>query len=295
MTPQVMRDSTPVGVRSRQRRKLSAMISKLPLSFPFPFPSPATRRMFASRLALAAAALGCAASGWARGPAAPPVAPTIEFIYEGALGTDAIGMTLAPVKGAEGQLTGHYFLGKALADIPLTGSQQNGRLLLLEAGGGVFDLELVGAGNGDGKPPELANSIGATGTWTLAKRRLDVTLGNTGKRESSARRYEKVTSEPDAAFEARVQDFYKAVLASERAEAARFVDYPLKVKQGGKTRQIASTEQLVAAWDQVFTKPFIEALKVALPHDMSVANGQAMMGSGVIWFGAKGAAVINLP
>jgi hypothetical protein len=267
------------------------MKSKLPP----PTHLPATRRMFTGRLALAAAAFGCAATVWARGPTAPPAAPAIEFIFEGALGTDAIGMTLMPVKGAEGQLTGHYFLGKALADIPLTGSQQSGRLLLLEAGGGVFDLELVGAGNGSGPPPELGNSIGATGTWTQAKRRLDVTLGNTGKRESSARRYEKVTSEPDAAFEAHVQDFHKAVLASEKAEAARFVDYPLKVKQGGKTRQIATAEQLVAGWDQVFTKPCIEALKVALPHDMYVANGQAMMGSGVIWFGAKGAAVINLP
>jgi len=251
--------------------------------------------MFTWRLALAAAALGGVACGWARGPTAPPAAATIEFIYEGALGTDAIGMTLVPVKGTEGQLTGHYFLGKALADIPLTGSQQAGRLLLLEPGGGVFDLELVGAGNGGGAPPEIANSIGATGTWTQAKRRLDVTLGHTGKRESSPRRYEKVTGEDDAAFETRVQDFHKAVLAGERAEAARFVDYPLKVKQGGKMRQIASAEQLVAGWDQVFTKPFIEALKVALPHDMHVANGQAMMGSGVIWFGAKGAAVINLP
>ncbi|MEJ8857772.1 hypothetical protein WKW79_24585 [Variovorax robiniae] len=264
-------------------------------TLPLPSRLPATRRMFAARFVLGAAALGCGASGWTRGPTAPPAAPTIEFLYEGALGTDAIGMTLVPAKGAEGQLTGHYFLGKALTDIPLTGSQQAGRLLLLEPGGGVFDLELVGAGNGGGPPPEIGNSIGATGTWTQAKRRLDVTLGNTGKRESSARRYEKVTSETDAAFEARVQDFHKAVLASEKAEAARFVDYPLKVKQGGKTRQIANAEQLVAGWDQVFTKPCIEALKVALPHDMFVANGQAMMGSGVIWFGAKGAAVINLP
>jgi len=153
----------------------------------------------------------------------------------------------------------------------------------------------VGAGGDGGKPLELGNSIGATGTWTQARRRLDVSIGNIGKRETSGRRYEKVTSEPDAAFEARVQEFHKAVLASERAEAARFVDYPLKVKQGGKTRQIANAEQLVAAWDQVFTKPCIEALKVALPHDMSVMNGQAMMGSGVIWFAAKGATAINLP
>ena len=256
----------------------------------FHLPLPARRRMCA-RLVVAMAATSWAASGWAQAPAAGRT----EALYEGVLGTSLIGMTLVAPKGAEGRLAGHYFYGKFLKDIPLTGSFQGGRLTLREAGGGTFTLELVGNGTGGGKPLDFSNSIGLAGAWTQGGKRLDVTLGNTANRPAGGRRYEQVTKETDEEFEARVQGFHRAVLAGDRAGVARFIDFPLHVNQGGKGREIASAEQLDAAWDQVFTRACLNALKEALPHDMFVSNGRAMIGNGVAWFGANGAVAINVP
>ncbi len=244
-------------------------------------------------LRLAAAAL---APGWALGSRAQALeAGRLEASYEGVLGTELIGMTLVVPRGAAGQLTGHYFRGKLLKDIPLTGSFQAGRLSLREAGGGTFALAFVDNGFAGGKPLDFGNSIGLTGQWTQGATRLAVTLGNTGSRVAGGRRYAQVTRETDEAFEARVQGFHRAVLAGDRAAAASFVAFPLRVTTAGKSRQIASAEQLDAEWDRVFTPACLDVLKEALPHDMFVARGQAMIGNGVAWFGANGAVAINPP
>jgi hypothetical protein len=244
-----------------------------------------TRRTFAAALF----GSGLAWRAWGQGAA------RTEYMYEGVLGTGTIGMSLLQPRGGDPRLTGHYFHGKTLKDIALTGSLQGNQLLLREAGGGSFALGFVGQGQEAGKPLSFANSVGLTGVWTQGAKRLEVTLGNTATRPAGGRRYAQVTSEDDAEFEARVQAFHRAVLAGQRAEALRFVDFPLRINQGGKSREIASAEQLEAGWAQVFNRACLDLLKEALPHDMFVANGQAMLGSGVLWFGANGVVAINLP
>lgn len=253
--------------------------------------SATVRRRMVLRLAAAAVTAGWAFGGRAQAPAAG----RLEASYEGVLGTELIGMTLIAPRGAAGPLTGHYFRGKLLKDIPLTGSFQAGRLNLREADGGSFALTFVDNGFSGGNALDFGNSIGLTGHWTQGATRLAVTLGNTGNRVAGGRRYAQVTRESDEAFEARVQGFHRAVLAGDRAGAASFVAFPLRVTAAGKSRQIASAEQLDAAWDQVFTPACLDALKEALPHDMFVARGQAMISNGVAWFGANGAVAINVP
>ncbi|RYY67040.1 MAG: hypothetical protein EOO24_53575 [Comamonadaceae bacterium] len=247
------------------------------------------RRTFFTAALLAGSVAGLSSAAWGQETA------RTEYLYEGVLGNSTIGMTLLQPRSGDARLTGHYFHGKALKDIALTGTLQGHQLVLREPGGATFALQLVGQGQESGKPPAFASSVGLSGVWTQGARRLDVTLGNTASRAAGGRRYAQVTSESDAEFEARVQAFHRAVLAGQRAEALRFVDFPLRVSQGGKTREIASAEQLEAGWTQVFTRACLDLLKEALPHDMFVANGQAMLGSGAVWFGANGAVAINLP
>jgi hypothetical protein len=112
---------------------------------------------------------------------------------------------------------------------------------------------------------------------------------------ANTRWYKDVTSESDSAFEAKVQGFYKAVLSGDRATAARYVDFPLRVNHNGKSRTVHSEAELSAQWNEIFTPACIDAFRQAIPHDMFVHNGQAMLGDGVAWFGAKGAQVINVP
>jgi hypothetical protein len=120
-------------------------------------------------------------------------------------------------------------------------------------------------------------------------------MNGSTKGPANARWYESVTSESDAAFEARVQGFYKAVLAGDSKAAAQYVDFPLRVNRNGKSRTIHSAAELSAQWKQIFTPACDGAFRDAMPHDMFVRNGQAMLGDGVAWFGAKGAQAINIP
>jgi hypothetical protein len=51
----------------------------------------------------------------------------------------------------------------------------------------------------------------------------------------------------------------------------------------------------LAAWNDFFTPAMIAELQRALPHDMFVHNGMAMIGNGEAWFDAKGLKALNVP
>ncbi len=214
----------------------------------------------------------------------------------GTLGQARIGMTLfVDNKGAFQH--GHYYYAKYLKDIPLTGAMHEGKLVLRGPDGGTFMLAFKGNGSENGQPLNFDNSIGLEGDWTDGVKSLPVTLGFNfvSAVANSSHWYELVTDESDTAFEARVQDFRDAVLKGDRAAAAEYVDFPLRVNSSGRSRMVRSAAQLAAQWDSIFTPQCREALKKAIPHEMFVRNGQAMLGDGVAWFGAKGTQVINVP
>lgn len=216
--------------------------------------------------------------------------------FTGTVGQSRIGMTL--VVNAAGAVTGgHYFYADDLKDIPLTAGTQGTGMMLFGPGGGQFALRFKGNGSNAGKPLDFHNSVGLEGRWMKHDGSYPVALQiqQSSETTANARWYEDVTSESDAAFEARVQGFYKAVLAGDRATAARYVDFPLRINHNGKGRTVPSGAELAAQWKQIFTPACVDAFKRAMPHDMFVRNGQAMLGDGVAWFGAKGAQVVNVP
>jgi len=212
------------------------------------------------------------------------------------------------------------FYARYLKDIPLAGSLKAGRITLTEPGGGAFTLTFVEAGGAPQgaahKPLTFRNSTGLEGTWSGNGKSLPVAVmlasgaqdapasGPAAKVPAAppasglaagARRYSQVTTESDAAFEARVQGFRNAVLSGDRAGASRYVQFPLRVNAGGKTRTVASAIQLGSAWDRIATPAFVEAMKKTTPKELFVSNGMAMMGDGLAWFGPKGAVALNLP
>jgi len=141
----------------------------------------------------------------------------------------------------------------------------------------------------------FSNSTGLSGTWPQGPKTLpvEISLDSAYGGVRRERHYEEVTDQPDAVFEARVGGFLKAVLKGERATAARFVAYPLLVKDGVRARTIRNRAELLARWDKIFTPKFVAKLRTAVPHEMFVRQGSAMVGDGDIWFDAKGAKVIN--
>ncbi|WP_082902553.1 hypothetical protein [Paraburkholderia ginsengiterrae] len=221
----------------------------------------------------------------------------VTAVYEGTLGSQRIGMTLI-VK--DGQLIpdSHYFYNKHLTDIPLTGTA--GRSLTLkEPGGGTFTLHFEGNGSNGNAPLAFENSIGLSGSWTGPdSKTYPVALAGGGGPGPAAppdtRRYQDVTDKSDTAFEAQAQGFYKAVLTGDRAAAARYVSFPLRVNFSPTRHvQIKTPTELNAQWSKIFNAAWLKKAADAAPHDMPVIRGQAMLGNGLAFFGSSGAEVIN--
>lgn len=217
--------------------------------------------------------------------------------YEGTLGSQRIGMTLA-VRGGKVVPDSHYFYARYLKDIPLSGSA-NGEIRLQEPGGGAFALRFRGNGSNGAAPLNFDNSVGLEGTWTGKDgKAFPVELSNVGDPGAAAlpgtRWYRDVTDKSDAAFEAQVQGFHKAVLAGDRAGAARYVSFPLRVNVApGKPLMVKNAAQLAAQWDRIFSPAWLKQAALAMPHDLNVIRGQAMLGNGLAFFGDKGAEAIN--
>ncbi len=221
----------------------------------------------------------------------------VQHQYEGTLGRSRIGLTVTRqgnnIKG------GHYFYQKFLRDIPITGSMQGSHVTLVEEGGGTFSLNFVGNGSEGGKPLDFENSIGMDGTWTSkdGSRTYAVSLRGTTIREADNRpRYADVTKENDAQFEKRVQSLISAVLHGDKAAAVRLISYPFTVNGSKREHwRLRTSADVLAAWNDFFTPAMTAEFEAALPHDMFVHDGMAMIGNGEAWFDANGLAVLNIP
>lgn len=221
------------------------------------------------------------------------------FTYgmSGKVGAYPVVMQLT-IRDSRDFVSGHYFYVKTLANIPLTGRMEGDTLTLQEPGGGAFRLHLVSNVPGRKETLSFYNSTSLAGTWTQGDKTLPVEIGLSSGHDGAPhdRRYGEVTEESDAIFEARVGSFLAAVVRGDRATAARFVAYPLLVKDGkdgARVRTIHNNTEFLARWDSIFPPKFVAKLRTAVPHEMFVRQGSAMVGSGDIWFDAKGAKTIN--
>ncbi len=223
-----------------------------------------------------------------------------EEVYKllGHLGSARIGMTL-DIKDGTVEPGSHYFYAAHLKDIPLTGAATaagSGEIIatLHEPGGPIITLRYRDKG---GHPAEfLYTSNDLSGAWTFDGETLPVTLSQTEAFTGPLpeRVYAEVTDESDEKFEARVQGFRNAVLSNDRIAAATYVDFPLEVNSSpGHTIMINTSRELEAEWSAVFSKAWIKAAADAIPHDLFVRDGMAMLGNGIAWFGAKGVKVVN--
>lgn len=214
--------------------------------------------------------------------------------FTGVVGQNKIGMTL--LVNTSGTVTGgHYFGAKDLKDIPLTVSTQGSGLLLYAPEGGQFALSFKGGQPGHSH--SFRNSTGLEGRWLkgASSYPVELRIESTTQGPANARWYQDVTNESDAIFESKVQSFRKAVFAGDRTGAAGFIDFPLRINRGGRSSEIRSVAALSSQWNSIFTPACIDAVKEAMPHDMFVRNGHAMLGNGVVWFGPKGAQTVNVP
>lgn len=245
------------------------------------------------RRSFLALAFGLCISPAARAEEPPKGISTFEV--QGSVGRYRVGASLT-VRDHVAFVAGHYFYASRLIDIPLTGGWEGDTLILGEPDGGVFRLELFTNVATRERPLTFYNSVGLRGTWTRNGKTLPVTLDFQTVYDGPVkqRRYETVTDDSDAAFEALVKGFLGDLLAGRRDAAARAVSYPLRVN-GKRSFAIRNRKELLARWNEVFTPPLLASLREALPHEMFVHDAMAMVSDGLLWFDARGAKVVNQP
>ncbi|MBO9380850.1 hypothetical protein GG804_29265 [Sphingomonas histidinilytica] len=94
-------------------------------------------------------------------------------------------------------------------------------------------------------------------------------------------------------FEARARHFIDGALSGNKNEAASATSFPLNI--GSRRGLIRTRQELFRRWDEIFTPCLLSRLKLAVPHEMFVHDGLAMVSNGTVWFDAKGATSIDTP
>ncbi|MGP8025515.1 MAG: hypothetical protein ACLPJJ_02185 [Acidocella sp.] len=216
---------------------------------------------------------------------------TLELL--GSVGPYPVGVNITERDGKQ-FFAGHYFYASQCKNILLIGKVDGEAVTLTEPDGGVMHLHFVtNSTTPAGTVLDFYTFTGLQGTWTKGQVTLPVRLGfgaiYPGFYIGPWYRY--VTDEPDAVFEARVRRFLNGVQTGNKAEAASAITFPLHVWN----KTIATPEQFYAQWDSIFTPAYLAALRQAVPHEMFVHEGMAMLINGEAWFGPHGETVLQPP
>lgn len=211
----------------------------------------------------------------------------------GTVGPYRIGLSYT-VRDHTDLVTAHYFYASQLKNIPLTGTVEGESVTLCGADGSVFLLHFVGNGSNGNQPLTFYNSVGLRGFWSLGSRKFAVTLQFEHSLENPGERlYSQVTSQSDVAFEAMVKAAQDAILRGDWKTTSRYVDFPLRINGTHHHLTIRNEVELHAHWSQIFTPEFVAKLRLDVPHEMFVHNGEAMLGDGELWFDEKGLDAVN--
>jgi hypothetical protein len=230
-------------------------------------------------------------------------APGYVSNYEGTIGP-GYRVRVSLVFQPEGRLEGEYFYASKLRDIPLRGAITDGRDVTLEEIGASGKVTAIftatfperDPGGPFGDSPLQCEVI--RGTWQAvgSDKALPVDLRmESATAGSLAHRYQAIGVADDEVVHRRAQAFWRAVQHGDKRGAAAQVRYPIDVIVNGQRRRFANAGELRAAYDEVFTERFREAIARGLPRNMFVRDQGAMLGDGAVWFGADGRVIALNP
>lgn len=212
---------------------------------------------------------------------------------DGSIGPYGVGAHMT-VRNHTEFVAGHYFYARNPIDIGLTGGMDGDHLVLHGDDGSTFNLHFETVSPASKPPLTFYNSTSLVGTWTKGTTTLPVTLGmNLIGGPQGASRYEDVTKESANVFEARARHFIDGALSGNKTEAASGTSFPLNI--GSRRGLVRTRQELFRRWDEIFTPCLLSRLKLAVPHEMFVHDGLAMVSNGTVWFDAKGATSIDTP
>jgi hypothetical protein len=188
----------------------------------------------------------------------------------------------------------HYFYASHLTNIVLTGSVEGEAVEFKGEDGSVFHLHFLGNGSNGNRPLTFYNSIGLSGVWVLGSRTLPVKLQDDhGTPNPGQPLYAQVTTQSDVKFEEMVQTVRRAILSGDSRLAAKYVSFPLRVNFEHRHLTLRGRAQFEANWSLIFSPAMVARIRADIPHEMFVHEGEAMLGSGDLWFDQRGLSAIN--
>lgn len=113
--------------------------------------------------------------------------------------------------------------------------------------------------------------------------RLDHSVSGTFEHQ-----YEVAGATDDKIVDQAAQDFLNAVASNDKESVAGMIEYPIGVTINGNEVVIRNQEDLIAHYQQIFTKAFKERLAQMIPKHMFAKWSGIMMGHGEIWLNAYG-------
>ena len=78
--------------------------------------------------------------------------------------------------------------------------------------------------------------------------------------------------------------FLDAVQAGDQSAVAAMITYPRMVKTPSYEGTVASAEEFLSHYDEIFTEEFKQRLKDVSPSDVFYRNGLISVGDGSLWF-----------
>lgn len=211
-----------------------------------------------------------------------------------------IGMTLIFHGNS---VRGVYFYNRYLEDIRLSGERRSGNKIRLfeydnqENVTAIFEGILVDCASKDprsryGEDERPLDKEVIIGTWTRSSdgEQMPFYLGlnNATSRRKGEGRYSVAGARDDSLINQSAKDFRRAVRSNDKEKVASQISYPINVIIDGRGRRIKDENELIENYDKIFSISFRKRIEESVPHNMFVKYSGIMLGSGEIWFGAKG-------
>ncbi|MBN2005476.1 MAG: hypothetical protein JXA21_19110 [Anaerolineae bacterium] len=214
--------------------------------------------------------------------------------YVGTLGDETLGMTLIY---SSHYISGTYFCRSDLIDYRLDGCLGEGRSIVIQAydanGAVIANLNAEFA-EFDSMDRKLQREL-IVGEWRDMNTSKTISISLKLDNVTSGpldHRYAGAGAESDQVVEQGAQAFWQAVVQDDRNQVVSVIVFPVWVTINGERMALATADEFLDHYDEVFTDVFRENIRKAIPHNM-FANWQGiMLGNGEIWFDADGKVVV---
>jgi hypothetical protein len=206
-------------------------------------------------------------------------------------GNAAVHFTL--IGGANGAVTGSYFLASDLVEHPFTGK-------VIDANS--FSARVADA-TGPGASPYLYLKVEkshGSGNWLSGalygasdsnQHSVVVSLKSSAPAVTSeADRYAVAGAKDAASVESNAHAFWQAVIATQPADAAALVAYPLAYTENGRRTLLHTPAEFQSKFAEIFTPAFVAELKTTVPKAMAANERGISLGNGKVLFDASGRA-----